>query len=340
MNVTVKGPSYLMRWDHSRDQRLGRDVVQTTHRLAELPIFSDEGLAELLDQYPREAIQVSTTGKNPTYPSQLRIGQLGDHSGAELIAMLRRGRLCLRLKSLGEHHQGMREIVGRLCGEMMECQGLHTLHHEGELEICSPQTLVYYHCDLDPNICWQVRGCRSIWVYPSREPYLLTRPLERMLAGERATHLYYEPAFDDSAKRYVQTGGDAFAVPQQTPYRVVNDQHLSVTLITRYITAESRRRNETHLANHTLMKYLPSVMLADGRHGVRAALKRTLARLAGAQRRDASFEPKPPTFRVDPQAPNCIGALDTDITEYHMSETVVPKIDPPITATAAVTTEN
>lgn len=332
MNEPAKGPSYLMRWDHSRGQRLGRDIVQTTHRLAELPIFSDQGLADLLDHYPREAVQVSTTGTNPAHPSQLRIGQLDDLSGSELIPMIRRGRLCVRLQALREHHEGLRDIVNQLCAEMSECQHLRTLDREGELEICSPRMLVYYHCDLDPNIIWQIRGCRSIWVYPPREPYLLTRALERMLAGERAKHLYYEPAFDDSAQRYVQTSGDAIALPQQTPYRVVNDQHLSVTLVTSYTTRESRQRNATHLANHTLMRFLPAVMQADGRYGLRAAIKRALSRLARARRSDGLLESKPATFRVDPHAPDCIGPIDADATRYHAAETTAPKLDASITA--------
>lgn len=340
MSGPVQEPSYLIRWDHSRDQRLGRDVVQTTHRLAELPIFSDEGLATLLDEFPRDAIEASTTGNNPAHPSQLRIGQLGDHSGAELVNMLRRGRLRLRLHRIDEHHAALRQIVHRLCHEISECQGLSTLHYEGDLEICSPQTLVYYHCDLDPNIFWQVRGCRSIWVYPAREPYLLTRAIERMLAGERGNHLYYEPAFDDSAHREVQTSGDAIALPQQTPYRVVNDQHLSVTLTTSYVTAESRRKNETLLANHALQRYLPSALQSDGGYGVRAAVKRAISRIAGAERRDQRCEVKPPSFQVDPHAPNCVGSLDSAITQFPPPRSVVSNIDTPLNSPATAPSEN
>ncbi len=142
MKETSKGPLYLMRWDHSCDHRLGRDVVETTHRLAELPIFSDEGLAAILDRYPREALRVTTMGDNPAHPNQLQHGKLGGYSGFDMIDMIRRGRLCLRICSVATHHQALARIVQRLCSEMMECQpGLRTYDHDGDLEISSPTAM-------------------------------------------------------------------------------------------------------------------------------------------------------------------------------------------------------
>jgi len=309
MSEASTGPRYLMRWDHSRDQRLGRDVWVTTHRLTELPIFSDEGLADIVDRCPREALQVSTMGDDPAYPSQARIGQLEHHCGHELIEMVRRGRLCLRIKKMVRHHEGLRRIVERLCREMTECQpGLRTLNHDGDLEISSPAALTYYRCDAQPSVFWQIRGCRVISVYPTGEPFVDPGSLEEAIACGSRKPLYFEPAFDDASHKYSQTAGDALSLPQHTPYRIINDQCLSVTLTTNCQTRESLRRNQIHRANHMLNRWLPSTVRSIETVGLPAALKRFLLRVA-ARRPVENLDP-PPTFRVDPDAPGCVAPLE------------------------------
>ncbi len=99
------GPKFLMHWDHQGKQRLLRDVVTTSHRLAELPLFSDEGLASIIDRYPTSAMIVTTTGEDAAHPSELQYGAFDDHDGRSWIDMIRRGRLCLRLTNVCQHDQ-------------------------------------------------------------------------------------------------------------------------------------------------------------------------------------------------------------------------------------------
>jgi hypothetical protein len=341
MNESAKGPTFLLRWDRSRRQRFGRDVVQTTHRLAELAVFSDQGLAELLDGYPREAVHISTMGDNPAHPKQSRTGQLGSHSGEELIEMIRRGRLRLRLENVVQHHEKLRRIVARLYGEVSRCQPwMRSDHHEGDLEICSPAAQAYFGCDLEPNIFWQIRGCRSVWVYPSFEPFIQTRKLEEMVACGSRKPMYFEPAFDDRAKRQVQTVGDAISLLHHTPYRVVSDQHLSVTLVTKYMTRASRRRNATHSANYALNRFLPTVLHANGRYGLRAAFKRGLFRVVGTRLMETSSPPMSPTFLVDPNAPLCVGPLTPAADQSSPPQSPFTQLDLATVTSAAVASES
>lgn len=310
------GPRYLMRWDYSRDQRLGRDAVTTTHRLAELPIFSDEGLAEILDRYPRKALGVTTMGDNPAHPSQLLLGKLGAHSGLKLIDLIRRGRLCLRIESVATHHQALARIVQRLCREMMECQpGLRTFDHNGDLEISSPTALKYYGIDVQPNVAWQIRGTRTAWMYPAVDPLVNGRTLERIVSSNDSLPLYFEPAFDDLAQNFQQTPGSVLALPQHTPYRVVNDEGLSVTLTTKYRTCESERRNNAHRANRILNRFFPSDRRSLATSGFGSAAKRLLVRVVGNTLAETSCPTMERTFRVDPDSPLCVGPpATTDFT--------------------------
>ena len=325
MQATSKGPRYLMRWNHSSDQRIGRDVVETTHRLGELPIFSDERLTAILDRCPRQALRVNTMGNNPAHPSHLQLGQLGGCSGSELIQMIRRGRLCVRICSVATHDEELGRIVQRLCGEMMECQpGLRTYGHDGDLEISSTGAMNYYGIDIQLNAAWQIRGTRTVWVYPTGSPFVHQRALQEVVASNESNPLYYEPAFEDQSLPLQQTAGSMLALPQHMPYRTVNDDGLSVTLTTKFVTRESERRNSIHCANHMLNRFFPSDKRSIATSGLGSAAKCLLLRIAGARRSDTSIQPIEPTFCVNLTAPRCVGPLLTTALEGDKSTPIFP----------------
>jgi hypothetical protein len=331
MNQSDIGPRYLMRWDHSRDQRLLDDLVSTTHRLAELPTFSDEGLAEIVDRYPREAIQVSTMGKNPAYPNQLRTGLLGQHNGDALIEMVRRGRLCIRLCNVVTNSQTLSRLVQRLCAEMIECQpGLRTEDHDGELEISSPHALTYYRFDVQPNVFWQIRGSRKVFVYPGREPFISSRTLTQVIACGFDRPLYFEPAFDDHVQVLEQNSGELVGLTHLSPYRIVNDNSLNVVLTTRYSTRATRRRLNIHRVNHQLSRFLPiatSNATSTRQDGAWSAIKSGLVNLLPA-RFVTEWQPEP-SFLVDPNQPHCVAPLWTEPQQVPDDFTGLPTLNVP-----------
>ncbi len=306
-------PKYLMRWDHQSDQRLLRDVVRTTHRLNELPIFSDEGLASLIDCYPAAAMIVTTMGDNPAHPSELRHGTFADHDGRQWIDMIRRGRLCLRLTGVARHHDALGDLVNRLCGEMMECQpGLHTDSHDGDLWITSPYAIHYLGIDLQPAVFWQIRGQRRVSHYPLAEPFLLQRDLEQTVAGNSTRPLYYEPAFEQHAQTEQQAPGDALGLPLHTPHRITTSGTLSLTLTTSYQTRQSRRRNEILRANDRLHRWLPNQNRSLEINNAKSLAKRLMVRLVDRFAAPCQISPPEASFRVDPNATNCVAPIYHD----------------------------
>ncbi len=306
------GPKYLLRWDHQCDQRLLRDVVSTTHRLAELSIFSDQGLASIIDRYPRDEMTVTTMGDNPAHPSELQFGTFDDHDGRVWIDMVRRGRLCLRLSNLARNSDLLGQIVQRLCGEMMECQpGLHTDSHEGDLWISSPYAIHYFGIDLQPTVRWQIRGHRQVSHYPVGQPFVSERDLEKIVSDGKARPLYYEPAFDQHATCCEQIPGDVLGLPLHTPYRIATSGTLSLTLTTKYQTRQSHRTTAVIRGNEQLNRWLPNQDHSVSVTGVKSVVKQSLSRLLGKP------TPTIPTasFRVDPNASQCVGPLDSDLIE-------------------------
>ena len=47
--------------------------------------------------------------------------------------------------------------------------------------ISSPDIQVYYHCDVPGQTLWQVRGNKTVSVYPNRAPFLEQAALERIV---------------------------------------------------------------------------------------------------------------------------------------------------------------
>ena len=312
-----------MRWDHSTDQRLGCDIVTTKHRIGELSDFSDDGLADILDRYPRRAIRVYTMGDNPSYPNQLQSGLVGRSAGADLIDMVRRGRLLIQLCNFAENHKRLDSITRRLRSELVECQpGLRIHHGDGSLEISSPRAMSYLQCNQSPTVLWQIRGSKKTWVYPQADPMQSRRRL-----------CSYEPQLEDTASQITQHATDMIGVPHFTPYRTVNDNSLNVCLRTRFHTDQSKRLSESRSAYHLLNRLLPWKQSKSTR-GIGATAKRELGRLLQSRCSQTSLHDgnkMEPSFRVHPDAPNCVGPLDEKLLE------VKPKIEstvlPPLSST-------
>src|ERR1700749_1809996 len=84
-------------------ERFGREIVQLRHDLHERPLFSDEGLAALLDRYPRAEMGVFTMGHDIEDWRGWRRGVAHDLSGDQLLAAVQEGRLWLNLRHANDH---------------------------------------------------------------------------------------------------------------------------------------------------------------------------------------------------------------------------------------------
>jgi hypothetical protein len=145
-----------------------------------------------------------------------------------------------------------------------------------------------------------------------------------MVASNDSMPLYFEPAFDDQAQPLQQTSGSVLALPQHTPYRIVNDGDLGVTLTTKYMTRESERRNKAHRANHMLNRFFPSDTRSVATSGIGSAAKRLFLRVASNRLTDTSIQPMDPTFCVNPDSPLCVGPLTTTALKTDTSIPIFP----------------
>ena len=80
--------------DHSK-QAFGKEILPARHNISESNLFSDEGLAHLLDEYPRERLDIwafseQREGQGPT----LR-GRAPKMSGTDIVEAVKHGKIWL-----------------------------------------------------------------------------------------------------------------------------------------------------------------------------------------------------------------------------------------------------
>jgi hypothetical protein len=76
-------------------RRAGREILKFRHRLEETGLFGDAALARLIDETPRAALAIRTRRENAGPDEPWIAGEAGGLEGAELIAAVRKGRLCI-----------------------------------------------------------------------------------------------------------------------------------------------------------------------------------------------------------------------------------------------------
>jgi len=292
----------------------GRRTFAAKHNFASLPMFTDEGIADLLDRHPREDLYVMTMGSDPARPDW-RQGDPGSLSGAELLQAVRRGRLWLNIKRVGVHHADYRALIGGLYGELAEkVPGFHPIWTAGTMLVSSPGAMVFYHLDAPSNMLWHMRGEKRVWVYPNDdERFVPAESLSRIMAGEADEGLAYDPSFDASAAVIDLHPGEVATWRQNSPHRIVNGDSLNISLSTEHLTPRMRRRINVFRANRLLRGGLGLPVRSVATEGPVARAKeivyygvRTAQKLAG-KRQIGYVEPK--SFRVDLAAPDCIAPM-------------------------------
>ena len=93
------------------------EIVRFNHRLAETGLFTDEALATLIDEFPRDQVTICTMKENPPPDERWIAGDSGDLSGAELVEAARRGHLWVSPRSAMTKHPKYRAVFEKLMAE-------------------------------------------------------------------------------------------------------------------------------------------------------------------------------------------------------------------------------
>ena len=288
-------------WDARKAEAFGRETVAFQHQLHARPMFGDEGLAEVLDRYPRDKLGVFTMGRDPVDWRTWRRGVAGDLSGAELLRAANEGRIWLNLRAVNDHIPAYADLAGEIFGELeANVPGLKTLKHDVGLLISSPRAHVFYHLDVPLVHLWQLRGRKTMWVYPRTAPFVTDEQLEKIVLRETAEQFAYEPSWDQAADLHVMEPGRMVSWPQNAPHRIVNDDMLNVSLSIEYMTPEALMRANVVYANGLLRRRLGTKPRVQAGFHPTALAKFGAARAAKALKlHRPPVRVLPPMFAVD-----------------------------------------
>src|ERR1051326_1898484 len=149
INAKVMAPKAhtrkLIDWCKGEFDARGDRPLAAHHTLAELDLFSDETLVDILDQYPRNRLQAWTMGTDPKRREDWQPVDTTGVSGKDLLAAVKSGRLWYNILRLDLFDRRYREIIDRLYSEMAEASpGFKPLSAVGKLLLPSPNPMVYY----------------------------------------------------------------------------------------------------------------------------------------------------------------------------------------------------
>ena len=293
-------------WTADKAQGFGHRTVGFAHNLAERPMFSEEALAEVLDGYPRERLGIYTMGEDLMDWRSWRRGEGDGLSGDQLMEAMTAGRLWFNLRYTNEHLREYGDLCAEMCGELeARAPRLRTFRRDLGLLISSPKAQVFYHLDVPLVSLWQIRGRKTVWFYPRREPYVPDEHIERMVMRETEGQCAYRPDWDGDAEAVDLLPGAAVSWPQNTPHRVANGDMVNVSLSLEYMTPAALFRANLFYANALLRRRLGVHPKVQTRPVPVALAKLALARsvkLAGRLRK-SSRTILPATFVVDPRHP-------------------------------------
>ena len=312
----------LLRWRPDEALAYAREVVHAKHAAHCLPLFDEPALIELLENYPRERLQAFTMGTDPLERDDWQPVDTEGATGRDIWAALKRGRLWLNVLQVHRVDPRYRDLVERLYGELREQCPRFQPHNMGcTLILSSPNALVYYHADAQPNLLWQLRGKKRVWVYPANDRGLIKQELmEDIFANFADEEVPYAGDFDNKASVHELCPGDVISWPQNSPHRVTNIEGVNVSLSTVHETEESHRRKLVYCANRLFRRRYRLPLRSTEEAGLVSRLKRLAYR---ALNRAGMVETPPrraylARLRIDPVSATGYSAIDNApvLTEF------------------------
>lgn len=290
--------------DPAAASRFGAANLLMRHTLHDSPLFSDGKLKELIERTPRERYHVNTPGPGEGRAAW-REGSMDGLSGGDVFDAVARGALWVHLQRVGETDRAYADLLDAIFAEIEErVPGLRTYKRSMSILISSPNVRVAYHCDVPGQMLWQIRGRKTLYLYPNRAPFLPPDALENIVLKRASdTDLRYHPSFDDEADVFELNPGDMTHWPLNGPHRVVNADCVNVSFTTEHWTDDLRAQYATAYANGLLRQALGLSDLSRRTSGLAFNAKLALAGahkyVVGRRSKKLQFEVD---FRVDPHA--------------------------------------
>lgn len=286
-------------WPHNTKGRLRHELLTAKHDAHTSPHFTDEGLAKLLDIYPRENLGIYRFPPHAEGRVQAIHGQAPELSGADILKAVETGQIWLNLRKVNDVAPEYETLAKDIFGPLDAASGERTLKRDVGVLISSPNIHVHYHLDV-PMVCLvQIRGEKTLHLYPPHAPFAPANQIEAVALKEREEDIEFLDAFDASATKIAMQPGMAVTWPQNAPHRVQNGNMMNVSLSCEFMTAPALIRANAIYTNGIIRRKLghtPAPLKNVGPHMI---AKAAIARAIKLYSRPNDRGPTPITFQLN-----------------------------------------
>ncbi len=304
--------SLITHWDKDKRAAFRKTPMVWNHTLHKLPLFDDAALAELIDKHPRDLADFCTMDDGADNMASWKGGDPGTHSGAELLAAVRTGKLWINLRETFNIHAPYSAALNAVMAELKHHNpGFNPVSVRGGLLISSPAASVPFHIDRTDVLLWHLRGHKRVWVYPLDEEVLPEVEVEEILLHAHNDDVPYKASFEDKATIYDLEPGMAATWPLHAPHRVVNQGDLNVSITVEYAPFSTIVQNGAMITNGIMRRRLgldPQIE-KQGRINrlMRFAASRVLRKMDLVKAKAASKSGY--LFTIDPEAKNAVSGI-------------------------------
>jgi hypothetical protein len=279
----------------------GRHTVKMRHRMPEMPLFSDDSLAELIETVPQDRMIMHTMEDDlSTWKSVER----GGVDGKTVLEAIKAGRIWINMVGIQDYDPRFRELMDQIFADWAtDVPEFKTFKRKIGLLISSPNAKVFYHCDPGGQALWQVRGRKRIHLYPPDDPFLKPAELEGVIRSVTREEISYHEWFDQYAEVIDLEPGDGLHWALNGPHRIDNHDTVNVSLTSEHYTPAIRRSWAMNYGNGVLRSkgYTPRSRATEGaafwaKVGITALWRKTM--------QDKQSYKRVPEYVPDPAAKN------------------------------------
>lgn len=255
-------PDHLLDLDYSdadyspiQQLALTPEAFKIRQHLAEHPLFEPARISQLLRTMPREYIEIRSVQSTSTNDGTYRRGALlNDADPVETFEGLAERPAWMLLHKSWTFDRDYAELLRTYLAELSErCPEMQQgIYHIGcWMFLSSGRSVVHFHSDDDQSFLNQIRGSKTVFVYPAK--ILPTSAIDELVFTVNQGAVVYQPEYEASRfdPLHISPGESAF-LPLFAPHRVINDDGVSVSWNVGFHTYASRLRRKVHYVNHAL----------------------------------------------------------------------------------------
>lgn len=224
------------------------------HGLAGHPLLTLDALAALAERMPADAVEYNLgslpLGVRPedTPANGLTLG--------ETIRTIETNGSWAVLKNV-ERDAAYGALLDGALAELEPLAARRTgpmLHREAFLFLSSPGSVTPFHMDPEHNILLQIRGRKTMTVFPAGDPELVPAHASESFHAGGHRNLVWRDAYRPRGLAVTLEPGDAILVPVKAPHFVENGPAVSVSLSVTWRSERSVAEGELHGLNAALRR--------------------------------------------------------------------------------------